>query len=659
MRRALDDGQLARAAQLGLCPPVELEHHLVGAAHDQQGRCCDVSEAWSGQVRTTATRHDRRDRRARLGRRPQRRSRSRARTEVADPAGRAVRPGAEPPGRCGQSLREQLDVEDVGAGELFLGTEQVEEEGAQAGALQHRGDEPVARAVAAAAAPVGEQHDAGHGFGKVQVTLEGDRTDGDRDVDVAVRGVPDRRHALHASRCGVEQDDDLLVARRGEVAVVVADRHELRWRRDAHDLVGSGQAPVDLHRGDGHGHDDSRGAEVACHLAGDARRGAGRDAVVDDDRDAPGQVDGISAPAQACDARRELSPFATLDRGQLVVGDPGGRQHPRVERARAALPDGPHGQLGLVGDAELADDDDVQRQVERLRHLEGHGYAASWQTQHHRVLTAQVLQPRRQLSAGVHAIGEDDHGGDPFLTYPSTMLLGGRCRSRCRWRRQDVTSAVVNRLHASAPKIATHAAWTPSPRPRTPQSTWIRRNSAKSSQWCVSRPGWIAASWGRVSSTAETIATTTVAAIAPAGTSLGVVRKSPTATSPVRDRATYTATPATRSSPLPSGTVDPESRVKSRRPKYTAPTTSATTAIAITAPATNIRVASALTASRRVRDTGTASRYRSVPACASPAIASPDAIPVVSGRRNGRHMNRAATTRKSPLPVTLPTKPGP
>jgi len=75
---------------------------------------------------------------------------------------------------------------------------------------------------------------------------------------------------------------------------------------------------------------------------------------------------------------------------------------------------------------------DAVTDPERLRHLEGHGYTASWQTQHHGVLTAQVLQPRRQLSAGVHAIGEDDHGGDPSLTYPSTMLLGGRCRSRCR-----------------------------------------------------------------------------------------------------------------------------------------------------------------------------------------------------------------------------------
>ena len=83
------------------------------------------------------------------------------------------------------------------------------------------------------------------------------------------------------------------------------------------------------------------------------------------------------------------------------------------------------------------------------------------------------------------------------------------------------------------------------------------------------------------------------------------------------------------------------------------------TAIAMTAADTNSMAASAFTASSRVRETGTASRYRSVPACASPAIASPEAIPVVSGRRNGRHMNRAATTRKRPFPVTRPMKPGP
>jgi hypothetical protein len=53
-------------------------------------------------------------------------------------------------------------------------------------------------------------------------------------------------------------------------------------------------------------------------------------------------------------------------------------------------------ELGTLGrHAELAHHDHLERRVERLRDLEGHGHTAARQAQHHDVLAPQMLQPVR------------------------------------------------------------------------------------------------------------------------------------------------------------------------------------------------------------------------------------------------------------------------
>jgi|PersoiStandDraft_1058852.scaffolds.fasta_scaffold191351_2 hypothetical protein len=73
--------------------------------------------------------------------------------------------------------------------------------------------------MAAAAAPVGEQHHAVGRLRKVQMPLEDNGTDRDLHVNIAVRPLADRLIATHSPSGGVQQEDHLIVARRREIAL--------------------------------------------------------------------------------------------------------------------------------------------------------------------------------------------------------------------------------------------------------------------------------------------------------------------------------------------------------------------------------------------------------------------------------------------------------
>ena len=85
--------------------------------------------------------------------------------EVADRQVADVGLGAQPAGDVGEPAGEQVDVEHVGPVALLVGGEQVEEQRAKPGLVEHAGDVAVAGAVAAAAAAVGEHHDPGGRLG--------------------------------------------------------------------------------------------------------------------------------------------------------------------------------------------------------------------------------------------------------------------------------------------------------------------------------------------------------------------------------------------------------------------------------------------------------------------------------------------------------------
>ena len=98
-----------------------------------------------------------------------------------------------------------------------------------------------------------------------------------------------------------------------------------------------------------------------------------------------------------------------LDGLQLRVTDPGMGQHAFLQHAGAALPDGAHGKLGLVGKSQLPHHDHVQRRVEGGGDFEGHRDAATRQAQDHDVLAPQVRETSAQLPAGVDPVFENAH----------------------------------------------------------------------------------------------------------------------------------------------------------------------------------------------------------------------------------------------------------
>src|SRR5690349_7059041 len=83
------------------------------------------------------------------------------------------------------------------------------------------------------------------------------------------------------------------------------------------------------------------------------------------------------------------------------------------------------------------------------------------------------------------------------------------------------------------------------------------------------------------------------------------------------------------------------------------------TATATTLSWVNASTETSLATSSRVRPTGRTSRYRRVPAAASPAIASPATTATAIGRKNGRTIPSAAAGYSDPLPRTAESSVGP
>ena len=99
-------GQVVLAAQLRLGPAVEVQHHLVVPADDEQCRCGHGRETRAGKIGAPAAGHHGRDAGAGLGCRPQRRRGAGTGTEVADGGLRRARLGAQPSGHLGQAPGE-------------------------------------------------------------------------------------------------------------------------------------------------------------------------------------------------------------------------------------------------------------------------------------------------------------------------------------------------------------------------------------------------------------------------------------------------------------------------------------------------------------------------------------------------------------------------
>src|SRR5436190_6445241 len=140
----------------------------------------------------------------------------------------------------------------------------------------------------------------------------------------------------------------------------------------------------------------------------------------------------------------------------------------------------------------------------------------------------------------------------------------------------------------------------------------------------------------------------TVATAAPGPESVITEMNTPMAASPDTPATMYTAANPILSSAPPVEMVDPDSVGSGPTPNAIAPATSPASATQTTPAATSAITADHFESTNRTRPTGRTSRYRSVPAEASPATASPASRPVPSGRKNGCTSAIAASGANNP-----------
>ena len=103
----------------------------------------------------------------------------------------------------------------------------------------------------------------------------------------------------------------------------------------------------------------------------------------------------------------EFGCFPFPDFLQLRIGDSQAAHDRFVDHHRAAGGDGPHGQLGPVRHAQLADEEDVQWRSECRGELPADGHTAPRKAQHHDVGAAAVgREAPRQDTARLAAVPE-------------------------------------------------------------------------------------------------------------------------------------------------------------------------------------------------------------------------------------------------------------
>jgi hypothetical protein len=115
------DLQRFGSSQSGQRLLIELDDAEIGAADDQKRRCLDLFEGISGEIGAPAARDHGTDPARQLRRRDQRRGRSGTSTEQAERELCHRRLAVEPEDSIDKTVRQQRDVEYVGAVGFFRG----------------------------------------------------------------------------------------------------------------------------------------------------------------------------------------------------------------------------------------------------------------------------------------------------------------------------------------------------------------------------------------------------------------------------------------------------------------------------------------------------------------------------------------------------------
>ena len=180
-----------------------------------------------------------------------------------------------------------------------------------------------------------------------------------------------------------EQLADLLIRGLSEVLVPVADSVK-GFRCDrADDLVDLGsQLFTGLGRCRRYRHNDPGRFALPQCLDGRAHRGTGRQPVIDQDHGPTMHIERRTTTAISTLAPRQLVALLRLDPVDHIVRNTQVSDDLLVEDARAAGRNGTHCELFVARDAELADDEDVQRRPERAGYFIRDRHTATRQCQY-------------------------------------------------------------------------------------------------------------------------------------------------------------------------------------------------------------------------------------------------------------------------------------
>ena len=159
-------------------------------------------------------------------------------------------------------------------------------------------------------------------------------------------------------------------------------------------------------RGDGDCWNDIMGLALDQGLDGGAHRGAGGQAVVDEEDSTAFDGSGWAAAAEQAGSTGELNLLLVRDLPDVVFAEPLLFDNFLVYDLDTAFGDGAEGQFGLARDAELAYEPDVEGGPEGAGDLAGDGYASAQQAEDQWVDSLQLPEHCTEQCAGMAAVSE-------------------------------------------------------------------------------------------------------------------------------------------------------------------------------------------------------------------------------------------------------------
>ena len=194
-----------------------------------------------------------------------------------------------------------------------------------------------------------------------------------------------------------QQLDDLVICRLIEVSIPQTDCLKGLGRFNADHGIGDAPQPRATFNGADRGGHDHGGRAQLTHRGNRClhRRSRGHPVVDENDRAV------LNRRQCSISSIQHLAPFEleTLSDRHLLDGRAWNAElvdEILAEHADPAACDGPHGELGMAWNAQLPDDEHIQWDAERARHLEPDGDPAARQRQHDHIVPVCVSgQPLR------------------------------------------------------------------------------------------------------------------------------------------------------------------------------------------------------------------------------------------------------------------------